>query len=810
MRSLKGRAFLFAAIIGVIAIGGLFTALHSYVPQTITVDGSNDFLLANLMDDDDGDTQFNELDLDSIFVTNDANKLYIGFGHNQGAWSDVQLGIMIAVGDTGGGTTDAWGHAIAWNTAPTKPDFQAWVNKDNSWQELRKWRTVEMDWENILYSGINSLGWVNNTGFEELGLNLTDLGVSLGDTIYLELICTQNGGTKGPLDAMANDDQQLSTPGSTTWDVGSPVELDSMVMYIIQVTGDTDPPVVLGIGDDVPGSLVEPGIDDFEVLFNEPVDETTAENTSNYTLGGTAASIDSVVRNPSFPDRVRIYLDTTLMPQSTFYTVEVTGVQDLNSNTIVDNDTTNVGCFYRKGILFIGYMGLHLRQHSVPTDTFTVEGSLGTITWASCDNAFMIDQGDSSYHLEAGFTLSGSGCHTGSPTASENMEWKFMHQCTEYEPRSNRTHTLSSANSAWDTLAFSWNDQDADDFTVNPMDVIFTVDVNSMSPTVDSVVSINGDVLPLTFVVPSITDMADDGIAPDNVGGDGIYTIAVRFPPYSFKTVGYKYLYNDRYECTLEGNREVWLNDAAYDTVGGTNGPLVMPLQYYDRCSTIGRDVEVVFKINTLWKYPTASDTIAVNGTPNNQLPEVINWNVPSINEMKDDGVSPDETAGDYIYTTSIIFPDSSAKFVEYKYLFNSEYECTTQSNRYIYIDDAYDAVGNPQILKLDNWNLCETTDVPGRTPNTPFALHQNYPNPFNPTTTITFDMPIAGNAVLRVYNVKGELVRTLLDGFVQAGDMRVTWDGKDRQGRPAASGIYFYNLRADGKSASRKMVLIR
>jgi hypothetical protein len=809
MRSLKSRAFLFAVIAGVIAAGGLFTALHSYVPQTITVDGSNDFLLANLMDDDDGDTQFNEIDLDSIFVTNDANKLYIGFGYNKGAWTNNQLGIMIAVGDTSGGTTDAWGHAIAWDSALTKPDFQAYCNMDNSWQELRQWNSGTASWD-LVYSGINSLGWVNNTGFEELGLNLTDLGVSLGDTIYLELISTQNGGTKGPLDAMANDDQQLSTPSSTTWDVFSPIYLDSLVMYIIQVTGDSDPPVVLGVGDDPPGSLVEPGIDDFELLFNEPVDETTAENTSNYTMGGTAASIDSVVRNPSFPDRVRIYLDTTLMPSSSFYSVEVTGVEDLSSNTIVDNDTTNVGCFYRKGILFIGRVGLHLRQHSFPVDTFTVEGSLGTITWAWCDNAFMTDQGDSTYKLEAGFTLSGSDCHTGSPTASENLEWKLGHQCTEHEPRPNRQHTLSSANSAWDTLDVWWNDEDENDFTVNAMDVIFMVDANSMSPTVDSVVSINGSVLPLTNDVPSITDMADDGIAPDNVGGDGIYSIAVRFPPYSFKTVGYKFLYNNVWECLAEGDRDVWLNDAAYDTVGGFLGPLVMPLQYYDRCSTIGRDVEVIFKVNMLWKNPSGTDTVAVNGTPNNQLPEVINWNVPSINPMKDDGVSPDDTAGDYVYTTSIVFPDSSAKFVEYKYLFNSEYECSTQSQRFFYIDDAYDAVGNPQVMSVDNWNLCETTDVPDRTPTTPFALHQNYPNPFNPTTTIIFDMPAAGRAVLRIYNVKGELVRTLLDGFVQAGDVQVNWDGKDRDGSPAASGIYFYNLRADGRTASRKMVLIR
>ncbi|MFH1754553.1 MAG: FlgD immunoglobulin-like domain containing protein [Candidatus Latescibacterota bacterium] len=807
MQRSKSKVITLAFIVSVIAVAGLFTVLHSYVPRTITVDGSNDFLVANLMDNDNGDTQFNEIDLDSIFVTNDANKLYIGFGYSKGAWGGNQLGIMIAAGTPSGGATDAWGHAIAWNTAPYKPDYQAYCNMDNSWQELRKWNSGTTSWD-LVYSGTGSLGWVNNTGFEEVGFNLTDLGVSLGDTIYLELISTQSGGTKGPLDCMANDDDQLSTPGSTTWDVASPVEIDSMVMYIVQVTGDTDPPVVLAVGDDAPGSLVEPGIDDFELRFSEAVDQTTAENASNYALAGTAASIDSVRRNPSFPSRVRVYLDTTLMPQSSFYSVTVTNVKDLNNNTIVANDTTNVGCFFRKGILFVGYMGLHLRQHSFPVDTFTVEGDLGSLSWAGCDNAFMTGMGDSTYRLQAGFTLSGSGCHTGSPTASETMEWKFMHQCTEYEPLSNRQHTLMSSGGAWDTLSVWWNNEE--DFTSHAIDVIFTVDVNSMSPSGGSVVAINGSLMPLTFDVPSVTNMADDGNYPDDTASDGVYAVTVRFPAFSLKNVGYKYLFNDVYECQTEGNREVWLNDAAYDTVGGTNGPLVMPLQYYDRCSTIGRDVEVIFKVNALWKYPTSGDTIAVNGTPNNQLPEVINWNVPSTNPMRDDGVYPDDTAGDYVYATSITFPDSSAKFVEYKYLFNSEYECTTQSNRFFYIDDTYDAVGSPQVLELDNWNLCETTGTEGQTPATPFKLHQNYPNPFNPTTTISFDVQAAGRAVLRIYNVKGELVRTLLDGGVEAGNVRVSWDGKDRQGRPAASGIYFYNLQADGKSASRKMVLIR
>jgi hypothetical protein len=566
----------------------------------------------------------------------------------------------------------------------------------------------------------------------------------------------------------------------------------------------------LGVADDPPGSLVEAGIDDFELLFNEPVDETSAETVGNYTLTGTAAAIDSVVRNPSSPDKVRIYVDTTLMPQSGFYQVEVTNVKDLANNTIVDNDTTNVACFFRKGVLFRGLMGLHLRQHSFPTDTFTVEGSVGALTWGGCDNAFMTDKGDSTYELAAGFTLNGDSCHTGSPEAEELLEWKFMHQCSEYEPRSNRQHTLSSATGAWDTLIVWWNDQDASQYTAHPIDVIFHVDVNSMSPGLDSVVSINGSVPPLTFDVPSITDMADDGNPPDDTGGDGIYAVTVRFPPFSFKNVYYKYLYNDVYECTGIGNREVWLNDAAFDTVGGAMGPLEMPLQYYDRCVTIGRDVEVVFQVNARWLYPGATDTVAVNGTPNNQLPEIINWNVPSINPMRDDGIYPDVTPGDLVYTTSVIFPDSSDKYVEYKYLFNSTYECTTQSNRYFFLDDTYDAFGYPQILELDHWNLCETTGAPDEGPRVPFALHQNYPNPFNPTTTIEFSMPVTGRAVLRVYNVKGELVNTLLDRVVEAGDVSVRWDGRDDRGNTLASGVYFYDVRIEGMRASRKMILLR
>ena len=64
--------------------------------------------------------------------------------------------------------------------------------------------------------------------------------------------------------------------------------------------------------------------------------------------------------------------------------------------------------------------------------------------------------------------------------------------------------------------------------------------------------------------------------------------------------------------------------------------------------------------------------------------------------------------------------------------------------------------------------------------------------------------------ASLRVYDVSGRLVRTLVDGALAAGDHEVLWRGRDDGGREVASGVYLYRLEADGVSESRPMVLVR
>ena len=90
------------------------------------------------------------------------------------------------------------------------------------------------------------------------------------------------------------------------------------------------------------------------------------------------------------------------------------------------------------------------------------------------------------------------------------------------------------------------------------------------------------------------------------------------------------------------------------------------------------------------------------------------------------------------------------------------------------------------------------------------FRLDQNYPNPFNPCTRISFDLPAQAHVRLDIYNIAGQSVKCLVDGWLSAGSHGAEWDASDASGNPVASGVYFYRLTADTFSASRKMLLIR
>jgi hypothetical protein len=95
-------------------------------------------------------------------------------------------------------------------------------------------------------------------------------------------------------------------------------------------------------------------------------------------------------------------------------------------------------------------------------------------------------------------------------------------------------------------------------------------------------------------------------------------------------------------------------------------------------------------------------------------------------------------------------------------------------------------------------------------------ALYRNYPNPFNPETWIPFQLASEADVVIRIYNIEGQLVRTLNLGNQPAGtyimkDKAASWDGKNDEGNLVSSGVYFYTLEANGKKiGTRKMIMLK
>ncbi len=90
------------------------------------------------------------------------------------------------------------------------------------------------------------------------------------------------------------------------------------------------------------------------------------------------------------------------------------------------------------------------------------------------------------------------------------------------------------------------------------------------------------------------------------------------------------------------------------------------------------------------------------------------------------------------------------------------------------------------------------------------FMLYDNYPNPFNPATTIRYALPVQSQITLKIYNVLGKEIRTLVRGIQPAGENSVVWDSRNNFDEPVGSGVYIYQLKTQNTILSKKMILIR
>ena len=149
---------------------------------------------------------------------------------------------------------------------------------------------------------------------------------------------------------------------------------------------------------------------------------------------------------------------------------------------------------------------------------------------------------------------------------------------------------------------------------------------------------------------------------------------------------------------------------------------------------------------------------------------------------------------GDYIAVATAVSRESRGAF--------SCRDCSAEAGRtywykIVFSGAASEAVSEPMKVTLGS-------AVPA------FALHQCYPNPFNPSCTITYELPAAGRVNLSIYDVRGALVATLVDGWRGEGAHREIWNGSSDHGEVMPSSMYFYRLSYAKYEATRKMVLIR
>lgn len=126
--------------------------------------------------------------------------------------------------------------------------------------------------------------------------------------------------------------------------------------------------------------------------------------------------------------------------------------------------------------------------------------------------------------------------------------------------------------------------------------------------------------------------------------------------------------------------------------------------------------------------------------------------------------------------------------------------------NHILFVDQNYEQEtyeGGLKFISLGTYldtDHVEKSYIPGE-----IELHQNYPNPFNPTTTISYDLLTAKYVKLEVYNLLGQKMKVLENGFKESGSHQVTFNGDN-----LSSGIYFYKLRSDNILLSRSMMLIK
>jgi len=258
--------------------------------------------------------------------------------------------------------------------------------------------------------------------------------------------------------------------------------------------------------------------------------------------------------------------------------------------------------------------------------------------------------------------------------------------------------------------------------------------------------------------------------------------------------------------------------DPAHVSIGDFNENGIPDLQFkFDRMAIEdilpeGEAVEVVItgEIRDT-TYFVATDVIRVIQptlrTPNGGLsyyvnqPVNITWDAP-------DGVNVDHYDLYYTLDGGATWEPMVSGLTNYHYEWTVPLVSTEQAKVRVFAWDNQGVVGfdsSDEFFTITN-DLTAVDDVVPLS----YGLRSAYPNPFNPKTTIAFDLPHAGMTKMMIYDVRGRLVKTLVNENMPQGSHEVTWFGKDDSGRQVASGVYYYRIQSGTFTAVKAMTLLK
>lgn len=415
-------------------------------------------------------------------------------------------------------------------------------------------------------------------------------------------------------------------------------------------------------------------------------------------------------------------------------------------------------------------------------------------------------------------------------TAGDEEQYKYViapdgdFGALSWESIENRALTVPDTDTELEVVFF--NNQESANPTF-PYEIIFQVDMSvaieteQFDPANDAVIIRGGHAALGNW--GGYTALAQQG-ATD------IYAIEIQFDALEVEiALEYKFVIdvdNDQSDPVIweelpqGGNREFVPTGDEEDTDGDEFKNVILdPVYFADNPGGIESDLTVRFELDGRPAIRKHND-VGIPGVTGEEIEWFIvtgpwdnNWtwtpNDLGNYNLFDDGVDPDDTDGDSVFTTEIDFPAGTAINFVYKYGANGgDNEAGMGENRFIQLDDSepvmvvQDEFGEQGDLYDDYLYVVE---VPSASLPAEFTVGQNYPNPFNPTTTIEFALPSPGRTMLRVFNVTGQEVISEFIGNLNAGRYEVTIDASK-----LASGPYFYRIEANGLSVTKKMVVLK